>query len=281
MPDPDQGRVNTVIVTGRLSKERGTPAPLIFGLFAGRASADVRAMAAATLDRGVRGFRPLYGPVPLAPVALLSDLSASDARSWEARVELGHGPDAARFDRDLGGIGAGPDGIHEMDVVYATDPAHVGGANAVIIEYGTSDLFRSAAQLERGLTADDLSVFGGRIVLPESGGLDVTGRQVGPAGDSPEIAERVRTLDVLRANGQVRIWPLYAQFQTGTNQALVSGFVAARVVSVVPPAADEPLRFTLQATFVARPDAVTDTDLRGPAATMNGNRYVCKVRRAE
>lgn len=271
--DEHQRLANTVAVTARLHKARGTAVPLIFGALVVRPSADVQSFSAATLDRGVRGFRPLYEPVPLAPVALLSDPAGVDPRSWQSQVETGTGPDAMTFDRTAGAFSAAADGIHEFNAVYPIDPKQLSDANVALLQLGTAG---EAAQLAGGMTPADFATLGGQLLLPEVGGLSVPAQMFGPSID---LIALVAALEGLQASAAVRVWPLYAP--SPTNGATITDFIAARVVSVTPPTSDQPLRFALQATVIARPDALTDTDLRGGAATMNGNRYVCKVRRID
>jgi hypothetical protein len=279
VPDPSQGQTNTVVVTARQTRSRGNAPGLIFGVFAGVAAADVAATSAATLDRGIRGFRPLYGPTPLAPVALLSTPGGANPLSWEAQVETGAGPDAVAFVPGSGAFAPGPDGIHEFVAVYPTEPDQLPAANVALTFLGHANLGNLGNVIDSGFTGDDLQGEGRQIVLPEAGGRSFPGQTVGPSGGSPPIVSLYLALERLRQSAEVRIWPLYGT-AVGSD-VVVTGFVAARVVSVTPPLPDQPFTFTLQATLIARPDAVTDTDLRGAGATMNGNRYLTKIRRVE
>jgi len=221
----------------------------------------------------------MYGPTPLAPLALQADDTGTNPLSWQVQVELQQGADAFQFDLNANSFLNNPDLIHEFAASYATQPAQVPGANIVVLHLGFTDLNQIAGQLEFGITADHLSSFGGQLVLPVGSGINIPAQQVGPNGDQPEIQELARVLNVLQQTGAVRVWPLFSTFAGA--EAIVTGFVAARVVNVTPPQADQPLTFTLQATMMSRPDAITDTDLRGKDATMNGNRYITKIRRVE
>jgi len=276
--DASQGQTNTVVISGRLTRTRGNAPGLILGIFAGHTAADVQAVSAATLDRGVRGFRPRFGAIPLAPIALRSGAAAN---SWESLVENHTGPDAATYVRSSHGFTSGPDGIAEFPAVYATVDDQVPLANVAFLFLPSPDLADLNLQLQAGVTADQLALYGGSMILPVAGTLDIAGQQVGPAGDDPAIEALVETLTLLKDKGEPRIWPLYQSFDVGTGSVRVSGFVAARVVNVAPPASGIPLQFTLQATVVTAPMALTDTDIRGVNATMNDNRYICKIRRIE
>lgn len=276
--DPAHAQTNSVIITGRQVRSRANAPGMIFGVFAAQGAADVVVTSSATLDRGVRGFRPTLGPTPLAPVALLSGAAP---QSFESQVENGAGLDMQRFDRDAGAFVSDPagDGVREFPVAYPTDPAHLATASAAIVFVGTSDFDQLSQLLINGVTRDDLNDFGRQLVLPETGGRTMAGLDVGPPGDSPQIIALYQALEQLRQSAAVRIWPTYSTAAAG--QVTVTGFVAARVVSVTPPAANQPLQFTVQPTVVSRHDAITDTDLRGTAATLNNNKYVLKVRRVD
>jgi hypothetical protein len=266
-------------VQARLTRNRGNAPGMIFGVFAGQSYADVQAISAVTLDRGIRGFRPLYGAMPLAPLALQADDTGTNPLSWQVQVEMQQGVDAYQFDPVSNTFMPNPDLIHEFAASYATTPLQIAASNIVVLQLGFADLFQIAGQLEFGVTADHLANYGGQLVLPVGAGVNIPAQQVGPNGDQPEIQELARVLNVLQQTGAVRVWPLYSTF--AGSEAYVTGFVAARVVNVLPPMADQPLTFTLQATMINRPDAITDTDLRGKNATMNGNRYIAKIRRVE
>jgi len=277
----NQSFINAVVVNARLTRQRGTAPGLIFGVLAGHSNVDVQATSSAVFDRGVRGFHPLYGNVPLAPIAFLSDKTGSDVRSWENQVVLKNGPDLNRFDKSLKTFIADPAGdeIHEFTAAYATKDAQLAVTNSVIVYLGTTDFNRIAIQLRAGLTNEDFDNFGRKLVLHETDGLNVGGQQFGPDSAQPEFQVLVDALTELKNHAAVRVWPIYSKFALG--QAHLTGFVAARVISVVPPTPDTPLTFSLQATVTSRPDAITDTDIRGKQATMNGNLYVGKIRRVD
>src|SRR5262249_3290599 len=157
-------------------------------------------------------------------------------------------------------------------VAYATKDDQLAASNAVILHLGTSDFNRIATQLRAGLTKEDCDNYGRKLVLHERDGLDVGGQHFGPDAAQPGIKALVDALTELKNQTAVRVWPLYSTFTLG--QAHLTGFVAARVINVVPPTPDIPLTFTIQATVISRPDAITDTDLRGKQAKMNSNLYV-------
>jgi putative Flp pilus-assembly TadE/G-like protein len=279
--DDLQRTTNSVVVQARLTRNRGTAPSLIFGALAGQPAADVQAVSVVVFDRGIRGFRPLYENVPLAPIALLSDPIGSHPLTWENQVIRKGGTDAHRFDSSINGFVSDPRGdhIHEFLAAYAIKPEHLAVSNTVILHLGTQELDRIASQLRSGLTKDDFSSLGGHLVLNETGGLEVSGQQVGPESAQAEFNSLHHALLELKNKAAIRIWPLYSTFVVG--QARLTGFVAARIVSVAPVVSDAPLTFVLQATVTSRPDAITDFDLRGKEATFHGNQYVGKIRRVE
>src|SRR5262245_12703969 len=242
-----QSFINAVVVNARLTRKRGTAPGLIFGVFAGHSTVDTQATSSVVLDRAFRGFHSLYCNLPVDPIALWSDVTGTDVRSWENQVVLKNGPDVNRFDKSLQTFITDPAGdqIHELSVAYATKDDQLAIANSVILHVGTSDVQRIAAQIRDGLTKADFDNFGRKLVLHETDALDVSGQQFGPDAAQRAIQAMVDSLVELKSQAAVRIWPLYSKLVLG--QAHLTGFVAARVISVVPPTPDTPLTFTVQA----------------------------------
>ncbi len=265
--DPTLPTVNAAQVTGRLLGARGNAVPLLFGPLAGLTSADVVAQATAMLDQAVVGFRPLPDhPVLLAPLALLSDPSGLDVKSWEFQVEKKNGTDIFAFDQTANKLVPGSDGLHEFVALVATSPVQLPAANVAVLNLGVTAQADIDNQILNGVTADQLP--GGQLVVPTT----VPGSPVGPAFPSPDLAALVATLVQLQTSGQPRIFPLYTVAAPGAVQ--LSGFVVARVALVVPPPdANTPLAFTLQPTMIA----ATATALTDPSQPVR-NPYVCKIR---
>ncbi len=283
--DPDNGGlalVNTVRVAARLTRTRGTAPGLPFAQFMGLGSADVQAEAAATLDRDVIGFQPSGAqPLLLAPLALLADPAAQDARSWQYQVEAGNGPDDVRFDPVGQTFVAGADGIHEMDAVLALDPGQAGAANVSLLLIGVANASDAARQLLAGMTADQIASLGGPFVLAAADNrLTVPGTVLGPAVGSNDLGALEQALTQLQQEAAPRIWPLSSGLDAG-GRPVLCGFVAARVVAVTPAAAGQPLRFTLQATVISSARAVTNAAQRGAGGIALVNPYICKVRLVE
>lgn len=277
----DQARINTIVITGRQTQKRGTAPGLVFGVLFARPYADVMALSGVTLDRGIRGIRPRNEPTPLAPLALYSDPNGQNPKSWEFAVEARSGSMQYRIDAKTGQTFADSNGngIHEFAASLPTATEQVAAANVAVMNLTSDTNADVAARLIGGITADDLAPMGGRFVLPAEAGEVVNGRNLGPASGTIDAQALYQALEGLRQSAKVRIWPLYTQ---ATGEAVtVSGFVAARVVCVAVPQPNQALQFTLKPTMIYRNDLVTDTDLRGRAATMNGNPYLCKIRRIE
>jgi hypothetical protein len=265
--DPLLPQVNAVQVTGRLTAARGNAVGLLFNLTGGFATADVVAQSTTMLDQAVVGFRALADhPVLLAPLALLSDPNGLDLRSWESQVEKKKGTDIFLFDRTNNVFVPGSDGLFEFAAALPTDPKQLPAANVAILSLGVTTQADVNNQILNGITADQLP--GGQLVVPAT----VPGKALGPGFGSPDLLSLIGTLNQLHTSAQPRIWPLYTGVGAGTVQ--VSGFVVARVASVVPPVdANMPLLFTLQPTMMA----ATATALTDPSQPVR-NRYVCKIR---
>lgn len=274
--------VNTVRVRAELSARRGDAPRMIFAQYVAQGSADVCAEAAAMLDRDVIGFRPIGAQVvPLAPLALLSDPSWANPLSWEYQVRAEQGKDEYSFERGRRAFVPGPDGLFEFQANLALSPDQLSQANVAILYLGGSDIKSVCWLLRTGVNAGQLAGLGGALVLGPGNRLDVPGTTQGPAFGTSDANALYRALDHVRARAEPRIWPLYCGTDGTTGQPIVCGFVAARVVTVTPPANNQPLAFVLQQTMIAAPSAVTDCGRRGVGGVAITNPYVCKVRLVE
>jgi hypothetical protein len=266
--NPNVLAVNAVHVVARRTRARGNPAGLRLGQWLGMPSADVLAAATAVLDRDVIGFRATTGqPLPVVPIALLSDPSGANPLGWEAQAA--NGPDVFRFDPVSKTFSAGSDGLREVQVQLTQ--------NGCLLEAGVVTVADAAAQVVAGIQpaqAPDGIVLGPDNHLPV---LSFPG--CGPAPDTPEAALLRLALTQLQATGDIRVWPLYQS--AGGGVAVLTGFVAARVASVAPQMAGQPITFTLQPGQLATASAVTDAARRGAGGINVVNPYVCKIRLVE
>ncbi len=269
-------QVNAVRVISRHTQAHGNPVGVPLGGLLLTSNMDVVAASTAMLDRDVIGFQfRNHQPLPLAPIALLSDQQAEDPFSWEYLVEAGNGPDQYRFDKGTNSYVADPlgDGIHEFAVTLAppgkSPPAQT---NGVLLQFGSATTV--SEQLANGLTPTDLQGEGGQLVLGPNNTILLPGSPTTPASGYADIQA---ALTQLQQTAAVRVWPLYTTSDPATGVTTVHGFVAARVVQVTATAGG-PLTFILQATMIAVPDAVTDFTRRGVGGVNITNPYVVKIR---
>lgn len=267
--------LSAVAVTARRVRSRGTAVPLLLGALVLRPTQDVQAVTVARLDRDVYGFRPgVTAPAPLVPIGVKSDLSAG-AGSWEHEVRDRLGPDDWTVDPATGAVSAGGDGIPEIDVELQLAP---GGDPALSTAYLlTVGAGTTTTQITAGVTRDDLAATGGMITLDASNRLQLPGTAVGPA-DGPGALAAIRGRLEQLLGGRPRVWPLVREFDAMTETAVVTGFIAARVVRVEVPAGG-PLRVRLQPAQLAVPQALTDPAHRSPASFIPSP-YLARLRLA-
>jgi hypothetical protein len=253
-------QVNGVAVTGRRLRSRGTGVPILLGALVGRASVDMQTTSVAHLDRAVIGFRARPGhPIPLVPLGLRSDPTATDPKSWEHQVRDRNGPDAFRFDSATGFV-PGADGIPEIDIeLHLTPSGDPAQSNGALLTIGARP---PAAQVTDGVTSDDLSATDGKLVLGAGNTLTLPGTGLGPAAGTGQYTQLRDAIAQLRLSRAVRIFPLVSNVNAGTGQATVNAFVAARVVRIEEPAGG-PLRVRLQPAMLAAPTAITDPARQG------------------
>jgi hypothetical protein len=248
--------INAVRIIGRRTKANGNPAGTLASRSFGLSFVDMTTTSTAMLDHNVIGFRPNTSqPLPLAPLAILSN--PANPTSWEFNVTQGNGPPTAN-------------GLHGIVVQLTT--------NGTLLTIGTTTGTDIASQLQTGVTAANLSSFGGQFVLDATNQLIVPGP---PALSTADNTALEAALNALAASAAQRVFPLYSTFDAVTNEATLSGFVAARVVSVQPMVVGQPLTFVLQPTVVAVSAAVTDASRRGVGGEAITNPYVVKVRLVE
>ena len=230
-------------------------------------SANVAAEATAMLDRDVIGFRPEGDiPIPLAPIALLSDPAGLKRCSWEYLVENENGPDEFHYDPDRHCVTAGADGLHEMPVTLNGED---GKGNACLLRLGVERCDEIGAQVREGITTDELrNLPGGRIALDDDGRFLAPTQPVAGGSESRQLFDN---LEGLAATGEARVWPLFQGFDPETGAAVVTRFVAARVVRMGGDGG-----FVLQPCMVCTATAVTD-----PRRTVGPNPYICKIRLVE
>ena len=250
-------------VSRRLAKALGVP------------SANVAAEATALLDRDVIGFRPDgVRPIPLVPIALLSDPQGAKEESWENRVEKGAGPDEYRFDLVRQTVQSGSDGLHEMGVAFRDDRRP---DNACVLRLGGAGLVRhvgaSAAWADgpgNGQTARRSDRPRRRWTIPGARLYSAPQRRQG------DLKALFDALGRLRDRGELRVWPLYQTLDQATGDAIITDFVAARVVRAEE-VDDHQFELVVQPCMMTAASAVTDASRRR-ADRPEGNKYICKIR---
>jgi hypothetical protein len=316
--DLDSPHLNVVRVIAKRSRERGNPAGMYFGRLLGLPFADVVASATAYLDRDLIGFRPLgRQPIPMVPLALLTDPTMTDDEAWETQtlkptlLPAAQGTDHFNFDRqdrqflEVGKDVQQGDSLYEMSVFIPLagqpqqeqDQQDANGC--FVFDRDLGDLGASgqmhwesiARQVVNGITAEDLANLDGQFVLGSDNRLILPGIPAAPGMESQDLNTLLRALQSLQTTAEPRVWPLYSSLKQdekspGRWQAVVQGFVAARVVKAEVVTLGEKkdeqrqqLRLILQPCMMSTGSAVTDFSRRhaNPEVEIY-NRYICKVR---
>jgi Flp pilus assembly protein TadG len=269
-------QTNAVRVVLDRSRANGNAFRLAFANITGQPEVDLPLHSTAMIDRAVIGFRPITRqPLPLAPLALLSDPTAVNIRSWENRVEHQNGPDQYRFDRTTKTFSAGADQLHEMPIELALTAGQLPTANVALLTIGSNGPNDFNAQVQRGITPEEMQAVGGQIVLDVQQQTLLPGTLLGPSNTTDAQALQQALTD-LHHRGEARVWPLYIGLD-GSGNIIVTGFVVARIAAVEPFAANQPLRFTLQPAQLVTASALTD-QARQQNGTIRLNPYVGKVR---
>lgn len=267
-------QVTTIAVQARRFRSRGNGVPVLLGPLVLLPAIDLQANAWALLDTDVIGFRPrLDWAVPLVPLGVRSDPTQADPHSWEHQILNRQGQDQYTFVPGQG-VSLGTDGIPEIDMVLELEPAGTpANSNAFLLQLGSAD---TPTALNSGVTAADLQAQEGQLVLDANNQLFLPGRALGPAETTQAFTDLRNGLEALLQSGEVRIWPLVASVDATLGQAMVTGFVGARVVKVDFQTGG-PLRFTLQPGMRGVPAALTNALQRNPA-NLVPNPYLGRVR---
>jgi hypothetical protein len=314
--DLDEPNINCVRVVARRTRQRGNPAGMFFGRLLNLPVADVVASTTVFLDRNIVGFKPPSDrPIPLVPIALLSDPSFQDSRSWESQTlaatlfdsadaadQFRYDPVARRF-LDSDASDEAGDGIFEMEVVLPLADAKPGepspseGANACFVGFGGFEpgdpgtWQALARQVRHGVTGRDLTRLGGQLLLGQDNLVILPGTSLPPAAGSTELQLVQKALEGLQATAEPRIWLLYRTKEgagegAAGERVAVWGFVAARLVQIEVVSGGQEtgpgpttLRLALQPCQMAVSAAITaDTRTENPGSATMQNRYLAKVR---
>jgi hypothetical protein len=267
--------VNTVRINARRQSSRGTALGLFGGGLTGINAVDSSTPATATLDRDIVGFQQVGDqPIPLVPIALLTRSSAPAKgmpSSWEN--ELAHGVDNWALDPATGLFATGSDYLPEVMMELTTDET-VASAALLFPGAGVSGPSTFTGQLAAGVSAGDLQGMGGTFVLSEVDNRLSMAASRGAATSYADLASQVNQIQ-----GQKRIWPLYESFDPVGGQAVLAGFVAARLVQAS--ATTTGLILVLQPCMLSTRTAITSAARRGVGGVDIVNPYICKVRLVE
>ncbi len=239
---------NTVQVRVHRDEVRNGPIDLFFAGIFGHLTADVAAEAWATFKDGVVGYRPNDGTgnADLLPLALHRD-------AWEDLITGGfNSGDNWTYNPDTGAVTAGPDGIPELNLYPGGGAGQLPPGNFGTVDIGpadnsTADLSR---QIRNGVSADDLAVFGGELVLGADGTLPLTGE----TGLSAAIGD-----DLASIIGLPRAIPIFSSVAGPGNNSVftVVGFAGIQIMDLKLTGAMSSKRVIIQPTFVVDDSVVT------------------------
>ncbi len=244
--NPDQ--FNTVAVHVRRDETRNGPIDLFFAGIFGQLDADISASAWATFKDGVVGYRPnnQTGNAELLPLALHLD-------AWNNLLAGAFtSGDNYSYDEASGTVSPGSDGIQELNLypgggAGSLPPGNFGTVDIGPADNSTADLSR---QIREGVSADDLAVFGGELMLGPDGTLPLTGE----TGLSGAISDDLKSII-----GLPKAIPLFnAVTGPGDNSVFtVVGFAGIRIMYVKLTGAMSTKKVVIQPAFVVDDSGVT------------------------
>jgi len=241
----DQDRWNAVSVTVQRNAERGGSILLYFAPILGFSEKDLGAQATAAFEDGIAGFEVTdqTGNAELMPYALKTD-------SWDDLMSSPY--DEYSYDPDTGEVSEGPDGIPEVNAF----PGAGGGWQVVPGNFGTVDIGpdnNSAWDLRRqileGISAEDLSYFGGSLELGDDGYIDLNG----DTGISAGVKDALESI-----KGRPRAVPIFSEAWGPGNNATfrIVGFAGIRIMHVKMTGAANSKELIVQPAFVVDETAI-------------------------
>lgn len=242
--------LNAVRIRVRRDRQHGNPAGLVFGPLFGWCLANVEASAVAVIERRVVGFQCTDGqPIPLVPIALLSDPTGLTPDAWEsqlaaqgafpgtvlvadenapptvivrlavtARSAVGDTLTTLTPAAFFGGLAPTTAANHGRTASTASGRTAVPGPttdSACLLQIGVSTRTEIVRQVLTGVLPTDLSrpEWDGQFVIdPEVGYRAVAARPEGLALEDAELSRMITALAALQQRGEIRIWPLFASF---------------------------------------------------------------------
>jgi hypothetical protein len=234
----------------------------------------------AHVDHNIIGFKPTNNlNAPVIPIALFSDTSAIPSpNSYEAATLVAADNSQFNYTTKVFNAAPGTDGIPEVKFEYGVpsgDPTVISVRN---LNIGATVWADAQSQVASGITVSNVAgaPFNGQFTLADPGPV-LAVPEFAPA---PTLAEFAASFaPVSRPNQAIpRVFPLYSGID-GLGNVNVTGFVAARIVSVDTSAIDR-VTVTIQPTLISTPLAVTPNNCPVPAGAPAFNRTIGKLRLA-
>lgn len=256
----DTTRYNTVLVRVRRNDVRNGPVPLFFAHIFGIESTNMEAMAAATLDERIVGFKIKQGcgNPKLLPFAL-------SKTAWDNLVAGGTGTTDAFTYNSNGTVTSGGDGIRELNLYPGGGTSNeepgpgqfpqLGPGNYGTVDIGSANNSSSdvARQILYGPNESDLAYHGGELRLNSDSHLMLNGDTGLSAGFKDEL-EAIK--------GQGRIIPIFDQVSGNGNNAMyrIVAFAGIRILDVDLTKAMDKKRVIIQPAAVVDCSAETSSE---------------------
>jgi hypothetical protein len=234
----------------------------------------------AVLDSSVIGFEAWPDKsIPVVPVALY-DSPNPEAPTWGELLRIAK--DEWKRERGMPGFRLGSDGLPEIRVRIGPPSRNAPSPEvlAVPLGLGCETPTETAEVIRTGLSVGMTQKWGrefrldGNNQLPVECASHIEITRSGGETDPVEAAFRL-----LAASGEARVWPVFEEIDE-SGKVVLSGFTAARVVTVEPDSQMGGMVLKLQPTIIATPTAVTDPLRTDRSGKPIGNRNVVKVRLA-
>jgi Flp pilus assembly protein TadG len=236
---------NAVAVTVQRTAVRNGSIALPFGRLLGILSTELTADATAAFDDGIVGFEvsESTGNAELLPFTLKTE-------SW---ADVMSSPrDEYSYDPETGEVSGGSDGIPELNIFPGGGTWQLPPGNFGTVDIGSPD--NSAADVARqilhGVNAEDLSYFGGCLMIGDVGYVDLNGDTGISAGFKDEL-EAVK--------GQPRAIPLFSSvWDPGENATFrIVSFAGIRIMHVRLTGATQRKELIVQPAFVVDDSAIS------------------------
>jgi hypothetical protein len=211
-------RINAVQVTVRKTASLNGQIPLFIGRWMGINGLDSSASATAALVISVAGFQT---PADDSNLGILP--FALKEQSW-LQLLAGSGSDEWTWNSEARTIQEGGDGILELNM-YPQNTNASGNSGTVDIGASGNSTADISRQITEGLSADDLSHFGGKLELDCNGELFLNGDTGISAGVKDEL---------ISIMGKPRVIPIYRRVQGPGNNAefTIVGWAGIRIMEV-------------------------------------------------